>query len=130
MAFKFVKSLSGESCPTIETRPTTASTAIPSDAAVTLTAGKIALATANPVFISASATASAASPADTAVYPILPQHVFETTFSAAATAINIGDKVTLAADGLQVTATTTSGVATVWRMFGTAKDSKVWVRFE
>lgn len=130
MAIKFVKSLSGESCSTIETRPTTANTAIAEDTAVTLTAGKVAVATGKPMFVSASATASTAAPKATAVYPVLPQHIYETTFSAAATAVNTGDKVTLAASGAEVTATTTGGVATVWAMFGTAVGSKVWVRFE
>lgn len=130
MAFKFVKSLSGENCSTIETRPTAPNTAIAEDSAATLVAGKVAVATGKPMFIAASATVSAANPRPTAVYPVLPQHIYETTFSVAATAVKAGDKVTLAAGGAEVTATTTDGVATVWQMFGTEAGSAVWVRFE
>lgn len=55
--------------------------------------------------------------------------IFETTFSAAASAIKAGNKVTLATDGLQVTATTTDGVAEVVAMDGTTAGSTVRVRF-
>lgn len=47
------------------------------------------------------------------VYPITSDMVIETTFAADGSSINVGDKVTLHTDGLQVTATTASGVATV-----------------
>ena len=55
--------------------------------------------------------------------------IFETVFSASASSIKLGDKVTLASDGLRVTATTTSGVAEVVGMDGTASGSSVRVRF-
>lgn len=56
--------------------------------------------------------------------------IFETTFSASASSVNLGNKVTLhASSGLQVTGTTTSGVAEVVSMDGTASGSKVRVRF-
>ncbi len=55
--------------------------------------------------------------------------VFETTFSAAATSVKIGSKVTLSSDGLQVTGTTTDGVAEVVEMDGTAAGNAVRVRF-
>ena len=54
--------------------------------------------------------------------------IWETTFSVAASSIVPGNKVTLSADGLQVTATTTGGVAQVVSMDGTAAGDKVWVR--
>lgn len=57
---------------------------------------------------------------------------FETTLSAApaeGATLTPGTKVTLAADGLQVTATTTSGVAIITRIDGTAAGSAVTVRF-
>lgn len=57
------------------------------------------------------------------------QMILETTFSAAATAVKLGDKVTLGADGLQVTATTSDGVAEVIYMDGTEAGSKCRVRF-
>ena len=56
--------------------------------------------------------------------------VFETTFSAAATSVKLGNKVTLhASDGMSVTATTTDGVAEVVYMDGTASGSMCRVRF-
>ena len=55
--------------------------------------------------------------------------IFATTWSVAASRVHIGDKVTLSADGLQVTATTTSGVAEVVGMDGTAAGDTVYVRF-
>ena len=55
--------------------------------------------------------------------------IFETTFSAAASSVKVGSKVTLSADGLQVTGTTTDGVAEVVEMLGNTADSTVRVRF-
>ena len=55
--------------------------------------------------------------------------IFETVFSASASSIKLGDKVTIAGDGLRVTATTTSGVAEVVGMDGSASGSTVRVRF-
>lgn len=132
MSFKFVKSLSGENFPLMTTKPTTASTAIAADIAVNYASGKIVVnsATNKPAFISAGAVASSATPTETPVQAILPHYIWETTFSADAAGVNMGNKVTLTADGQQVTATTASGVATIVQMFGTAAGSKVWVRFE
>ena len=55
--------------------------------------------------------------------------IFETTFSAAATAIKEGDKVTLSTDGMQVTATTADGVAEIVKIFDSAAGGRVLVRF-
>ena len=60
---------------------------------------------------------------------VLPDMMFETTFQAAASSVKLGDKVTLHTDGLQVTATTASGVAEVVGMDGTAAGDRVRVRF-
>ena len=54
---------------------------------------------------------------------------FATTFSTDAAAIKLGDKLTIADDGLQVTATTASGVAEVVKMEGTAEGDAVYIRF-
>ena len=64
------------------------------------------------------------------VQRILPDMVFETTFSASGTGLNLGQKVTLASDGLRVTATPSNGVAEVVGKEGTgATGYKVYVRF-
>lgn len=56
--------------------------------------------------------------------------VYDVPLTAAGTALKIGDKVTLSADGQGVTATTTSGVAKIVRIDGTAIGDLVGVRFE
>ena len=55
--------------------------------------------------------------------------VFETESSAAFTNIKLGNKVTLASDGLRVTATTTDGMAEVVHIEDTASGGMVRVRF-
>lgn len=60
---------------------------------------------------------------------VLPDMEFETTLSAAGTSLAVGNKVTIHTDGLQVTATTTNGVAEITGMSGTAAGSKVTVKF-
>lgn len=54
--------------------------------------------------------------------------IFATTLSADGAALHVGDAVTLSADGLQVTATTASGVATIVSMDGTGVGDVVTVR--
>lgn len=49
--------------------------------------------------------------------------------SAAGTSLAVGNKVTLAADGLRVTATTTGGVAEIVRIYGAAEGDVVAVKF-
>lgn len=55
--------------------------------------------------------------------------IFETAFSADAGAVKLGDKVTVSADGLGVTATTAGGVAEVVYMDGAENGSMCRVRF-
>lgn len=55
--------------------------------------------------------------------------VWRTQLSAAGTSLKPGNKVTLEADGLRVTATTTSGVAAIVALEGTAAGDSVRVRF-
>lgn len=83
-------------------------------------------ATAAPVFV-------AAGPKDeNGMVPVIKVQnyiVFETELSASGASLHIGDKVTIDADGKRVTATTSSGVATIVSMDGTASGSRVCVRF-
>lgn len=55
--------------------------------------------------------------------------IIETSFSVAASAVKLGNKVTISTDGTQVTATTTDGVAEVIYMDGTAAGDLCRVRF-
>lgn len=63
------------------------------------------------------------------VFRVLPDMVFETTFQAAASALKLGDLVTIHTDGMQVTATKTNGVAEIVEMGGTNAGDAVRVRF-
>lgn len=87
-----------------------------------LSSGKLTVAAATdvPEFIAVGAGTAVEIP----VIRITEDMVFETTFSAAATSINVGDKVTTTS-GLQATATTTNGVFTITKKLGTASGSKV-----
>lgn len=56
--------------------------------------------------------------------------ILETNFSAAPTGVKLGDKVTLhASSGMEVTATTTNGIAEVVYIDGTTAGSMCRVRF-
>lgn len=55
--------------------------------------------------------------------------VFETAFSVEAGAVKLGRKVTIAAGGMEVTATTDGGVAEVVAMDGTEAGATCRVRF-
>lgn len=130
MAFKVYQTDDGR-VPGIEYLP--AGTITPKiGMALLQTSGKLAIATGSnqPTYISMCDRVTPC--ADGEIIPVLrvlPDMIFETEFSAAATSIKLGDKVTLHTDGLQVTATTTDGVAEVVYMDGTASGSMCRVRF-
>ena len=64
------------------------------------------------------------------VIEVLPDQVFECTNSASLSGVNIGQKVTLhASNGLQITGTTTSGVATLVYKEADAIGSRCLVKF-
>lgn len=102
--------------------------------ALVLSSGQLAVATGanKPDYISMVEKAAAVSAGD--VIPVIkvqPDQVFECTNSASLSGVNIGQKVTLhASSGLQVTGTTTSGVATIVAKEGDGAGSRVLVRFE
>lgn len=100
--------------------------------ALTQTGGNLTTATGTtvPTYISMCEKDSACTAGD--IIPVIRVNkdmVFETTFSAAATSVKIGSKVTINTDGAQVTGTTTDGVAEVVYMDGTASGSMCRVRF-
>lgn len=99
---------------------------------LTQTTGQLALATGAtaPTYISMCEKDGECTAGD--IIPVIrvgKDMILETTFAAAATSIKLGDKVTLHTDGLQVTDTTTNGVAEVVYMDGTASGSMCRVRF-
>lgn len=100
--------------------------------ALTQSSGKLAVCsgTTKPTYICMTETAAAV--AAGTIVPVVrvdSDMVFETEFSASAAAINLGDKVTIASDGLRVTATTTSGVAEVVEILDSASGGACRVRF-
>lgn len=129
MAFKIFSTDDGY-VPSIEYLPCSAVTP-KVGMALTQASGKLALATGTtaPTYISMCEKDSACVEGDIIpVIRVLPNMVFETTNSAAFTSVSLGAKVTLHTDGMQVTATTTSGVAEVVGFDGTAVGSVVRVR--
>ena len=100
----------------------TASEAVQIGEALVLTSGKLTKcgATAKPEFI---AMADCAADATNRLIPaarVEPNQLYEVPVQAAPTSLVEGSKVTLHTDGLQVTATTTSGVVTVESLNGAA----------
>lgn len=63
------------------------------------------------------------------VCKINPVQIYRVPLQAAGTSLVVGDKVTIHTTGLEVTATTTSGVATILEIEGTAVGNKVKVHF-
>jgi hypothetical protein len=131
--FKFSYSLSGENFQTPVIKASTAGETYTDGEGLVQTSGamtKVA-ATATPTHICGQAyVAPASDNKDIVVYPVLPHHVYETTFAADASSTAEGAKVTLHTDGAQVTATTTSGVATIVKKLGTgASGTAALVRF-
>ena len=101
--------------------------------AMILSSGKLAIATGTtkPTYICMAEYAAAV--AAGTIIPVIrvePDEIFEVTNSASLSGVNIGQKVTLhASNGLQVTGTTTSGVAEIVDKDGDAAGSRILVRF-
>ena len=109
----------------------TASEAVAIGEALVLTSGKLTKcgATAKPQFI---AMADCAATDENRLIPaarVEPNQLYEVPVTAAPTSLAVGSKVTLHTDGLQVTATTASGVVTVEDLNGAkAAGDKLVVR--
>ncbi len=102
--------------------------------ALVFSSGNLAIATGTtkPTYISMVEKSAAVTAGE--IIPVIrvqPDMVFETTNSASLSGAPIGSKVTLhASNGLQVTGTTTSGVASILAKDGDAAGSRVLVRFD
>lgn len=131
MAFKPLQSDIQSTLP-FEYLPTTASETYVIGELLKLSSGALTKsgATDTPVFISeASYVAPGSNQQPLAVTRIPKTMKYETTNTASLAAVPIGSKVTIYTDGLQVTATTSSGVAEIVSKSGDAIGSKVVVRF-
>jgi hypothetical protein len=99
--------------------------------ALVLANGKLTkcAATAKPEFIAIGQLGASDANRKVAVCRVAPNQVYEVPVTAAPTALKVGDKVTIHTDGLQVTATTTSGVITIESLNGaTAVGDTIVVR--
>ena len=100
--------------------------------ALTQSGGNLALAsgTTAPTYISMTERETACTAGELIpVVRVQKDTVYETELSAAGTSLKVGQKVTLATDGLRVTATTTEGVAELVEIIDTEIGGKVRVRF-
>ena len=100
--------------------------------ALKLDAGKLAVAsgTDKPEFISMTERDSAVTAGD--IIPVIrvtEDITFAVPAQAAQTSVNIGTKVTLHTDGMQVTATASGGIAEIVGREGTAAGDIQYVRF-
>lgn len=128
MAF-LLQSMDVGQTPPIEYRQATAEEAVVlGEALVTAASGLLTKcgATAKPEFI---AVGSEDAQDMVPVVRVQDYQIWRTELSAAGTALKPGSKVTLSGDGLQVTATTESGVATIVDLEGTAVGVGARVRF-
>lgn len=98
----------------------TAGEAVTEGEALVLTSGKLTKcgATTKPEFIAMGDKGASAEDRKLAVCRVAPNQIYEVPVAAAPTSLVPGNKVTLHTDGLQVTATTTSGVITVDNLNG------------
>ena len=98
--------------------------------ALTLSAGTLTVASGKPDYICMTqADAAVTSGTIIPVVKVQPDVIWETTLSAAGTSLKQGNAVTLASDGLRVTATTTSGVFTLTDIVDPASGGIVRGRF-
>lgn len=100
----------------------TASEAVQLGEALVLTSGKLTKcgATVKPEFIAMADCAATATNRIIPVARVEANQLYEVPVTAAPTSLVEGSKVTLHTDGMQVTATTTSGVVTVESLNGAA----------
>lgn len=120
----------GQAMP-FETLPATAGLAVNVGTALTVTAGKLALAagTTKPSYICMTARAATTDGERLPVQRVADKVIYQTELSEAAAGLAMGGKHTIAADGGGITATTASGVAEVVSFEGTAAGDTVRVRF-
>ena len=106
--FKIAKMHTGKQRP-MEYYEITADEEVKMGQALVLSEGKLTKATNVVEFIALAEGVNKTIP----VIRVMEEDEFETEFNADASAVNVGDKVTLAEDALKVTATTADGIFTV-----------------
>ena len=131
MAFEFYKSMIKPNAPEMIWKPaTTSETYKVGETLKTSSDGKLTKASGTDVpeyVCSADYVAPASNAGDLPVTEINGGQIYRVPLQAAGTSLKVGDKVTIHTDGLQVTATTTSGVAEIVKIEGTAVGNYVQV---
>lgn len=130
--FRLLKVENGrENVPNPVYHEVTAGEAVEIGEALVLNAGKLTKcgATTKPEFIANGVKSATDENRKLGVVRTEGNQVYEVPVSAVPTSLKVGDKVTITTDGLQVTATTTSGVITVENLNGAAAaGDKIIVR--
>lgn len=128
MAFEFLRA-ENNAAPIEKEVPATAGTTYKHGAAVKYGAssGTVELATGTnkPEFVYTGKDVTAVTGAKISVVPVLPEYEFESELSTTGTSLKEGQKVTIASDGLRVTATTASGV---FQLLEPGKTSGAYIR--
>ncbi len=109
-----------------------ANTEIQVGQALKLNGGKLEAITdgTKPEFISLGYISASAAKREIPVCRVNDEQVYEVPVSEEPDGLTVGDKVTVHTDGLQVTATTASGVATIVNLKGAAEiGDKILVKF-
>ena len=131
MAFEFYQSMIKPNAPAMIWKPATTSETYKVGETLKLSsAGKLTKAsgTDEPKFVCSADYAAPASNAEKIpVTEINPGQIYRVPLQASGASLKVGDKVTIHTDGLQVTATTTSGVAEIVKIEGTAVGDYVQV---
>lgn len=131
MAFEFFKSQIAPNSPDMIWKPsTTSETYAVGETLKISSAGKLTKASGTdvPVYVcSASYAAPSSNAKEIPVVEINPGQIYRVPLQASGASLKVGDKVTIHTDGLQVTATTTSGVAEIVKIEGTGVGDYVQV---
>ena len=131
MAFEFVKSQSAPNAPDLIYLPCTTSETFKVGETLIKSSGKLTKCSGTnvPEFICmADYVAPSSNAKAIPVTEILPGQYWTAPLQASGASLNVGDKVTIHTDGLQITATTTSGVVEIVSIPKTAVGSKVLVK--
>lgn len=129
--FDFYNSQIKPNSPDLIWKPTTASETYHVGETLKLSSGKVTKASGTdvPEFVCmAEYVAPATGMKDIPVTEINPGQLWAAPLQASGASLVVGDKVTIHTDGLQITATTTSGVAEIVEIPNTAVGSKVLVK--
>lgn len=131
MSFEFYQSMIKPNAPAMIWKPATTSETYKVGETLKLSsAGKLTKASGTdvPEFVcSADYAAPASNAGSIPVTEINPGQIYRVPLQASGVSLVVGDKVTIHTDGLQVTATTTSGVAEIVKIEGTAVGDYVHV---